>query len=130
LLSSLPVVAVSSRSPWSVLYFLPCNTVVLIKSSQGADVTDLDARDVELDLEARDYDADFEVRDFDADFEARDYADFEVEARDFEEDIEARAVNSPSVSPRSVYVILRSNNPPIRTPPLLLLPPRSPCQGL
>ncbi|KIJ89492.1 hypothetical protein K443DRAFT_16059, partial [Laccaria amethystina LaAM-08-1] len=62
----------------------------------GADVTDLDGRDVELDLEARDYDADFEVRDFDADFEARDYADFEVEARDFEEvDSTVKASSKP-----------------------------------
>ena len=120
----------SSRSQWSVLYRLLRSNGILIKYFQGADLTDLDARDVELDLEARDYDADFEVRDFDADFEARDYADFEVEARDFEEDIEARAVSSTSVSLHSVHFILWSNKPSVRTLPLLPLPPRSPCQGL
>jgi hypothetical protein len=124
------VVAASSRSQWSVQYCLVCSNGILIKSFQGADVTDLDGRDVELDLEARDYDADFEVRDFDADFEARDYADFEVEARDFEEDTVDSTVRASSVSLHSVHFILWSNEPSVRTPPLLPLPLRSPCQGL
>jgi hypothetical protein len=115
------VVAASSRSQWLVQYRLLCSNGILIKSFQGADVTDLDARDVELDLEARDYDADFE---------ARDYADFEVEARDFEEGTVDSTVKASSVSLHSVHFILRSIKPSVRSPPLLPLQLRSPCQGL